>query len=183
MGNINAPPRRRTDAAAGSEPQDKRDNMTGKPLRCISVGRLKTPFWKDAAAHYITRITRWRRLEYTEVRDGDAQLPPEQRNALEGRRILDALTPQDIPLVLDERGAALASPQLADLLRRLDHEAQGRACFIIGGAWGLDDAVRARARTLLSLSAMTLPHELARVVLLEQVYRAECILRKVPYHH
>ena len=94
--------------------------MTGKPLRLVSVGRLKTPFWKDAAAHYLTRITRWRRLQCTEVRDGDAALPPDRRNALEGRRILDALEAQDVPLVLDERGAALTSPQLANLLRQLD---------------------------------------------------------------
>lgn len=157
--------------------------MTGKPLRLISVGRLKTPFWKDAAAHYLARITRWRCLECTEVRDGDAALPPDRRNTLEGRRILEALTPQDVPLVLDERGLSLTSPQLAALLRQLDQEARGRACFIVGGAWGLDEAVRGRACRMISLSAMTLPHELARVVLLEQLYRAECILRKVPYHH
>lgn len=147
------------------------------------MGKLKTPFWKDAAAHYLTRIKRWRHLEYTEVRDGDAALPPDQRNALEGRRIVEALAPQDVALVLDERGQKLSSPQLAALLRRLDQEARGRACFVVGGAWGLDDSVRQRAFKVLSLSDMTLPHELARVVLLEQVYRAECILRKVPYHH
>ncbi len=157
--------------------------MAGKPLRCISVGKLKTPFWKDAAAHYLTRIKRWRHLEYTEVRDGDAALPSDQRNALEGRRIIDALSPQDVALVLDERGQKLSSPDLAALLRQLDQDARGRACCIVGGAWGLDDSVRQRAFKVLSLSDMTLPHELARVVLLEQIYRAECILRKVPYHH
>ena len=147
------------------------------------MGKLKTPFWKDAAAHYLTRIKRWRHLEYTEVRDGDAALPSDQRNALEGRRIIDALSPQDVALVLDERGQKLSSPELAALLRQLDQEARGRACFVVGGAWGLDDSVRQRAFKVLSLSDMTLPHELARVVLLEQIYRAECILRKVPYHH
>ena len=157
--------------------------MTGKPLRLLSVGKLKVPFWKDAAAHYSQRINRWRRLECVEVRDGDPALPQAQRNELEGRRLLEALGPQDVPLVLDERGLSLTSPQLAALLRQLDQEARGRACFIVGGAWGLDEAVRGRACRLISLSAMTLPHELARVVLLEQLYRAECILRKVPYHH
>ncbi|WP_165176097.1 23S rRNA (pseudouridine(1915)-N(3))-methyltransferase RlmH [Desulfovibrio sp. ZJ369] len=157
--------------------------MIGKPLRLLSVGRLKTVFWKDAAAHYATRIARWRRLECAEVRDGDAALTPERRTALEGRRILEALAPQDLPLALDERGEKLTSPQLAALLRQMDQEARGRVCFIVGGAYGLDEEVRARACRLLSLSAMTLPHELARVVLLEQLYRAECILRKVPYHH
>ena len=86
--------------------------MTGKPLKYISVGKLKTPFWKDAAAHYTTRITRWRKLDITEVRDGDSALPPDQRNALEGRRIIEALDPQDIALVLDERGRAPARQPL-----------------------------------------------------------------------
>ena len=147
------------------------------------MGKLKTPFWKDAAAHYTTRINRWRRFDLTEVRDGDSALPQDQRNSLEGRRILEALEPQDIPLVLDERGRHYTSPQLAALLQQLDNDARGRACFIVGGAWGLDETVRQRAHQCISLSDMTLPHELARVVLFEQVYRAECILRKVPYHH
>ena len=171
--------------------------MTGKPLRLLSVGKLKVPFWKDAAAHYSQRINRWRRLECVEVRDGDPALPQAQRNELEGRRLLvdltgvnaygirllEALGPQDVPLVLDERGITMTSPQLAQLLQKIDNNAMGRACFIIGGAYGLDEAVRQRAWKLVSLSSMTFPHELARVLLLEQLYRAECIIRKVPYHH
>ena len=157
--------------------------MSGKPLRCVFVGRVKTNFWKDAAAHYTARIARWRRLDCTEVRDGSGDLPPEQRNAQEGRRLLETLEPQDLPLVLDERGERLTSPQWAELLRRMDTEARGRPCFLVGGAWGLDPTVRDRACRILRLSDLTLPHELARVVLLEQLYRAECILRKVPYHH
>ena len=115
------------------------------------MGKLKTPFWKDAAAHYLTRINRWRPLEYTEVRDGDAALPPDQRNALEGRRIIEALTPQDVVLVLDERGQGLTSPQMAALLQQMDQDARGRACFIIGGAWGLDDCVRQKACKMIRL--------------------------------
>ena len=69
-----------------------------------------------------------------------------------------------------------------DLLRRFD-EAALRPCFVVGGAFGLSPGVRDACAHCLSLSAMTWPHELARVLLLEQLYRAECILRKVPYHH
>jgi 23S rRNA (pseudouridine1915-N3)-methyltransferase len=72
---------------------------------------------------------------------------------------------------------------LAHLLQKLDNEAQGHVCFVVGGAYGLDNAVRERAARLISLSPMTLPHELARVLLLEQIYRAERILRNSPYHH
>ncbi len=149
----------------------------------LCVGKIKTPFWRDAASHYAGRIARWRPLEQTEVRDGDAALPVEQRNALEGRRLLESLQPQDVPIVLDERGGAFTSPELARSLRQIDESGRGRPCFIVGGAYGLDEEVRRRAWKCLSLSAMTFPHELARVLLLEQLYRAECILRNVPYHH
>lgn len=131
----------------------------------------------------MTRINRWRRLECTEVRDGDAALPAKQRMALEGQRLLEALTPQDIAIVLDERGRSFSSVQLAEFIRQLDESASGRICFVVGGAWGLDACVRQRAHTVCSLSAMTLPHELARVFLLEQIYRAGCILSNIPYHH
>lgn len=147
------------------------------------MGKIKTPLWKDAAAHYAGRIARWRPLDQTDVRDGDAALPVEQRNALEGKRLLESLQAQDVPIVLDERGSTFTSPELAQCLRQLDDSGRGRPCFIVGGAYGLDDAVRRRAWKCLSLSAMTFPHELARVLLLEQIYRAECILRNVPYHH
>jgi 23S rRNA (pseudouridine1915-N3)-methyltransferase len=155
--------------------------MTGKPLRLISVGKLKKPFWKDAAAHYESRLERWRHLESIQVREADG--PPRTRNRLESQRILERLSPRDIPLVLDERGERVSSAGLAAILQRADQEGPGNPCFIIGGAYGLDAAVHARARRLLRLSDMTLPRELARVFLLEQIYRAECILRNLPYHH
>ncbi|WP_300710135.1 23S rRNA (pseudouridine(1915)-N(3))-methyltransferase RlmH [uncultured Desulfovibrio sp.] len=157
--------------------------MAGKPLRIVCVGKIKTPFWREAVEHYAQRIRRWRPLDMTEVRDGDASLPTARRNEQEARRLQEALTPQDAAIVLDERGASLTSPQLAALLQKLDQEAAGRPCFIIGGPFGLTDEVRAAARRVISLGPMTLPHELARVLLLEQIYRAECIVRRIPYHH
>ena len=85
--------------------------MTGKPLRLLSVGKLKVPFWKDAAAHYSQRINRWRRLECVEVRDGDPALPQAQRNELEGRRLLEALGSKSIPLTaLFPAGEQASSP-------------------------------------------------------------------------
>lgn len=156
--------------------------MAKKPLRCLCVGKLKSPFWKEAAAHYLMRLGQWRSLEMTETKDGAAALPPAQRKAEEARRLLGALQSRDVPLALDERGLRLTSPRLAALLRDLD-EGRGRPCFVVGGPWGLDAAVLDSAHAVLRLSDMTLPHELARVLLLEQLYRAECILRNAPYHH
>lgn len=85
--------------------------------------------------------------------------------------------------MLDEGGDSLSSTELAGLIRHMDTNASGRPCFIIGGAFGLAETLRAEAYRLVSLSRLTLPHELARVLLLEQLYRAESILRNTPYHH
>lgn len=116
------------------------------------------------------------------MRDGEAALAPVERAAREGARLLDALGARDTAIALDERGDMPDSPGLAALLRRLD-QASGAPCFIVGGPFGLAPEVRARAHFRISLSALTWPHELARVLLLEQLYRAECILRNIPYHH
>lgn len=159
--------------------------MAGNRVRLLCVGKVKTPFWREAAAHYTQRLGRWRRVELVEVRDGDAALAPVARSAQEGRRLLEALgpgTPREAVMALDEGGETLDSPGLAALLRRCD-EGGLRPVFVIGGPYGLSPEVRGACSRRLSLSAMTWPHELARVLLLEQLYRAECILRKVPYHH
>ena len=157
--------------------------MTLKPLRIIAVGRRKTPFWKAAAEHYADRILRWRSYTETIIRDGDSALPIVDRNALEGKGILAAVTPADIPVVLDEHGKQFSSRQFSAFLERLSENGSRRPCFIIGGAFGFDPAVKRIAAHTIALGPLTLPHELARVVLLEQLYRAESLLRNIPYHH
>ena len=150
--------------------------MTLKPLRIVAVGRLKTPFWKAAAEHYVERLARWRAFTESIVRDGDPSLPIVDRNALEGKGILSALSASDIPVVLTSR-------QFSAFLERLSENAGRRPCFIIGGAFGLDDSVKQAASHLIALGPLTMTHELARVVLFEQLYRAESLTRGLPYHH
>ncbi len=157
--------------------------MTLKPLRIIAVGRLRTPFWKEAAAHYRNRIVRWRTLEETVIKDADPARTSEERRSIESRAILAALTPKDLPICLDERGKTYTSPDFARFLERLSENANRTPCFILGGAFGLDESVRAAAHSTMAFGALTLPHELARVVLFEQLYRAESLLRNMPYHH
>ncbi|MCR5259816.1 MAG: 23S rRNA (pseudouridine(1915)-N(3))-methyltransferase RlmH [Desulfovibrio sp.] len=157
--------------------------MLGKPLRLVCVGRIRTGYWKDAAGEYAKRIARFRKLAVAEVRDADPSLEPARRSAVEGERILREIGPQDLLLAMDERGEEFSSEGFARFLDKLDRDAQGTPCFVVGGPYGLADGVRERARRLIRLGAMTLPHELARVVLLEQIYRAECLLHRIPYHH
>lgn len=101
----------------------------------------------------------------------------------EGCRILACLKPHDFTMALDESGESLSSVGFASLLRKIYEEMAATPCFIIGGPFGLARSVLEKSRHTLSLSLLTWPHELARVLLLEQIYRAECIARNIPYHH
>ncbi len=157
--------------------------MARRAIRLLAVGRLRTPHWKAAAEHYQERLGRWLDVRHDCVPDADAALPPVARCQEEATRLLAALTPRDLLVCLDERGTAHTSRAFAGLLARLGEDANRIPCFVVGGAFGLADAIKDRARHLVAFGPLTLPHELARVVLLEQLYRAECINRNLPYHH
>lgn len=147
------------------------------------VGRLKKPYWKAAAEHYLASLGRLHGLEEVLLKDAPGTLAPAEAVAWEGKRILEKLGPGDRLVVLDERGRQATSVQLAELLRSWLEDPARTACLVVGGAHGLSPEVLARADLSLSLGPLTLPHELARVVLLEQLYRAAAILRGLPYHH
>jgi 23S rRNA (pseudouridine1915-N3)-methyltransferase len=154
-----------------------------KKLRIIAVGALRSPHWKAAAAHYLERLKPWRRIHEHVVKDADAGLPEAERTRLEGQRLLQVVRAEDYLICLDERGKSMPSPLFAAFLNEISANASRTPCFVLGGPFGLAERVRSQARLVLSLGPMTLPHELARVLLLEQIYRAEAILRKNPYHH
>lgn len=153
-----------------------------KQVRLIAVGRLKASHWRAAAAHYHARLVRGLRFEEVIVKDADARLSLPERLRLEGERLLKPVRPADILVCLDEAGQAMPSMEFANWMRRLFDSGQA-PCFVIGGAYGLADEVKRAAARRLSFGPMTLPHELARVVLLEQLYRAEQILAGTGYHH
>ncbi len=140
-------------------------------------------FWKEASAYYLERLVRWRQVTDTVLRDPDTALSPADRIEEEGKRILSALEPRDIAICLDERGRSMNSVEFSRFLERMSTDGTRRPAFIIGGPFGLASSVREKARYLLAFGPQTLPHELARVLLLEQLYRAEAILHRVPYHH
>lgn len=152
----------------------------------ICVGKIKTPHWQSAAQEYLHRLGRsWQIKVITvrEARDHD----PEERNRREGAFILEALAQAEmsaaLTIALDESGDMCSSVDFAKQLRLCWENENKMPCFIIGGAYGLCPTVRGKARRVLSLGAMTFPHELAQVLLLEQLYRADTILRGAPYHH
>ncbi|MBK9514139.1 MAG: 23S rRNA (pseudouridine(1915)-N(3))-methyltransferase RlmH [Flavobacteriales bacterium] len=108
---------------------------------------------------------------------------PTYQQKLEGERLLSALKPGEKVVVLDERGMTMGSPEFAGLLGRWQDQGVRQVAFVVGGAYGLSDAVRQRADLVLSLSSMTFPHQLVRITLTEQVYRAFSILGGSGYHH
>lgn len=144
-------------------------------LRLIVVGKLKEPSWKERADTYAARLKPYATLEITELKDADA--------LREGERILKALEKaRGRVFALAEEGKTQGSEPFARQLGEL-REASRDAIFVIGGAYGLSDAVKQRADVLLSLSPMTFTHEMARVVFLEQLYRGFTILQGTGYHH
>lgn len=152
-------------------------------VRCLFIGKLKEPHFREAAAHYIKKLGRFHKLDMVELKDAPGKLPAAEKREREGRALLDALDSKDFAVVLDERGQELASRRLAARLQRWTEDPGRTPCFVIGGPFGLSDAVRQRADLLFSLGKATWPHELCRVMLLEQIYRAASINKGLPYHH
>ena len=141
-------------------------------IRVIAAGKIKDRRIGDLVADYLKRAGAMARIQVVEVRDSDPE-----REAREMVAKLGSAQGQEWVVALDEHGDDLTSRQLAQLLGR-----HGSISFIIGGADGLGPAVRQRADQTLRLSHMTLTHEMARLVLVEQVSRGLSILRGKPYH-
>lgn len=156
-------------------------------LRIIAVGRLRESFWQEAASDYIRRLRPYARLEMVEVAisSKEAASPAAEFRAMEGEgaAILDKLKRHSGPvIVLDRKGDALDSQKLAERLEGLILEGKSEVAFIIGGPLGLSPVVIDRADLLLSFSPMTFPHQMMRVILLEQIYRSFRIMHHEPYH-
>jgi len=154
-------------------------------LRVLCVGRLSEAHLRDGAEDYAGRIARYLPLNVEELKEEKGARKNDLRviREREGERLLQRLAPEAFVVVLDERGRSLTSEDLAGQLDR--HMTRGTAelVFVIGGAYGLSEAVKTRANLLLSLSTMTFTHQMARLFLLEQIYRGLTILRNEPYHN
>lgn len=146
----------------------------------MAVGRVKDPHLAALCAEYGRRLGRYGPFEAIEVKDARGGTPQASARA-EGERLLAKIDASAI--LLDERGEERTSRQLADWLTRAADEGQRDLTFVIGGAWGLSDDVLRRCSGRMRLSSMTLTHEMSRLLLLEQLYRARTIQRGAPYHH
>lgn len=154
-------------------------------LTVVWVGRTKDRRIGALLDEYAERVRRYCRLEIVEVREAarDAAAGPRERVRREGERIIKAGRPGEYRIALDERGEEMSSEEFAAFLGRSLEGTPAGVTLILGGPFGLSDAVLEAARRRLALSRMTLTHEAARLVALDQVYRAFTILRGERYHH
>ena len=152
-------------------------------LRMLVVGDAKGPIG-DAIADYERRIGHYFRFESETVDAGTrrGKDDPQRVMEAEGERILARIDPAEVVVVVTRDGRAWSSRDLAERIEGWGVEGRGGVTFVIGGAWGFDPAVLKRADQRVSLGAMTLPHEMARLVLTEQIYRAGTLSRNEPYH-
>jgi 23S rRNA (pseudouridine1915-N3)-methyltransferase len=157
-------------------------------IRIIAVGRLREKYWQDAAADFARRLRTYARLEMVEVPEAhikETASLAEEKLAMqeEALAILDKLKRHCGPVIaLDRMGKALDSPGLAAGLHKLILEGRSEVAFVIGGPLGLAPQVTERADLVLSFSRMTFPHQLMRIILLEQIYRSFRIMHHEPYH-
>jgi len=146
-------------------------------FRFVWVGKTKEPNLLTLQNEYFSRLSRFVRTEVTEVREGRTDDRPRE----EGEAILQALAPGSFAVALDAEGKQMTSYQLAAEIEKWMNSSKRDVVFIIGGAEGLSSAVAERADIRLSLSFLTFTHEMVRVFLLEQLYRAFTIIRGYPY--
>lgn len=156
-------------------------------ITVLAVGKLKEKYWKQAIAEYQKRLGAYTKIEIIEVPDEKApenmsDKEIEQVKQKEGQRLLAKVKPQSTVITLEIKGNMLTSEGLAKNLQQLMVQGQSDFTFIIGGSNGLHQDVLDRSNYALSFSKMTFPHQMMRVILLEQVYRAFKIMRGEAYH-
>lgn len=156
-------------------------------INIIAVGKLKEKYWRDAAAEYGKRLGAYCRLSITEVKEAPlpANASPADEDAVkkaEGESILRHIRKDDVVITLEISGRAMSSEELAGEIRTLGLQGKSTVDFIIGGSLGLSGEVSRRADRRLSFSAMTFPHQMMRIILLEQIYRSFKIIRGETYH-
>lgn len=142
--------------------------------RLLCIGRRAQDPIVEALDNYAKRLKHYVSFDVVRLKESD--------KTREASQLLTRLEHSDHVIALDERGASLSTAALAETVRRWQQTAPTRIVFIVGGADGLDAAVKQRAQALWSLSAMTLPHRVAHMLLVEQLYRAHSIIRGEKYH-
>lgn len=156
-------------------------------ITIITVGKIKEKYLKDAIAEYTKRLSKYCKLEIVEVADektpdNASEVLEHAIRAKEAERILKYVKDDAYVITLEIQGKQLTSEELAEKIEKLGIQGTSHIIFIIGGSIGLGEEVLKKSDFALSFSRMTFPHQLMRVILLEQVYRSYRIINGEPYH-
>lgn len=157
--------------------------MNSLKIIVLSVGRVRQAFIKDGEADYLKRLKAGFQVELQELGlECPESMPAKEVQEREGTEVLKRFKDGDYIVVLDERGTALSSLAFSSLCSTRMNAGTKSMYFVVGGAYGFSEKVRQRANYILSLSALTFPHQLTRLILLEQIYRAYTISQGIRYH-
>lgn len=149
-------------------------------IKLITVGTIKEKYLKDAIDEYTKRIKKYTNIELIEVKD-EGLVEESKAIALEADKIKKQLSPRDYIITMEIEGKQLTSEEFSEKLNQIQIE-NSNIVFIIGGSYGLSDEIKQMSKLHLSFSKMTFPHQLFRVLLLEQIYRCYKILNNESYH-
>ena len=156
-------------------------------ITIVAVGKVREPFIRAGLENYVSRLASCHKLTFTDLPE---ERVPERVSGAEKAAIRQAEWERfpgagqrpGVIIALDPGGILLSSEEFAVRMKRYELEGRGPVAFLIGGPLGLPDRIREQADLVLSLSPMTFPHQLVRLILVEQIYRAACISRNIPYH-
>lgn len=156
-------------------------------IKIIAVGKIKEAYLQDAIAEYTKRLSAYTNLEIIQVADekcgeGISEKEGDLVRDKEGERILKNIKDDDYVITLEIGGKQMSSEEFSGFIENLEVTGRSGIVFVIGGSIGLSKSVSSRSNYKLSFSRMTFPHQLMRVILLEQIYRAYKIMRHEPYH-
>jgi 23S rRNA (pseudouridine1915-N3)-methyltransferase len=153
-------------------------------IKFIVVDRTRSPFLREGEAFYLDRLKRYAQIEWIEVKPSKIKKgrPEQEILETEGRAIARRLNSRDYLIALDLSGKQYDSEGLASWLKGLYTSVRGQVCFVVGGPIGLSKEILDQADTILSLSRLTLTHEMSRLFLVEQLYRAFTIIEGHKYH-
>jgi len=148
-----------------------------------SIGKTQEKYLKEGVDKYLKRLSHYTKIYYEEWKDVKPGVTPEKTTKREAEMILTKLKTDDILIILDEKGKEFTSIGLAGFLEKLQIQSSKNIVMLIGGAYGHHELIRDRSQYALSLSKMTFSHQMVRLFLVEQVYRAFTIIRNEKYHN
>ncbi|NLM93876.1 MAG: 23S rRNA (pseudouridine(1915)-N(3))-methyltransferase RlmH [Bacteroidales bacterium] len=154
-------------------------------ITVLALGKTEEPYLREGIENYLKRLAHYTHIEFIEYQlpRKHQSLPPALLKQKEAEAILAHMGKADFSVVLDERGKTFTSVAFAQFLQQRLNQSVKNLLFVIGGAWGFDEAVYQKANMQLSLSAMTFSHQMIRLFFTEQLYRAFTILRNESYHN